>query len=333
MARRRDRPRNAEVEALLSEEDHDDPRRAMSDRAARLIEMARQVFGELKPPIDVHMLASLRGLRMTDERPRYSPDAEIDPQPDGRVSLRVNPERPRVRRRFSVAHEIGHTFFPGFEERVHCRKPVARDWSDEGDVVEGLCDVAAAELLLPIPWFREAAAGVADAAGLARLAEEWDASRAATLRRYVEVDPRPVALVFLNWAIKPNQARRHDGDRPGWGLFKDDPECGAEDVRRLRVAYAVLNEPFGQRYAAIVPRHKSFDRASVVQRASESGTCSDETEWVDLGSVSGEFEVHAVPLWTPLEGRGPGGEVAVAAVLRPTWTAGVRVERRQAGLF
>lgn len=269
---------------------------------------------------------------MTGEHPRYSPDAEIDPEPDGRVALRVNPEQPRVRRRFSIAHEIGHTFFPGFETRLHCRKPVETDWADQVDVVESLCDVAAAELLLPRPWFGAAAGGVGDAAGLVRLADEWDASRVATLRRYAEVDPRPVATVFLEWKLKPTQARRHLRDRMGGGLFGDGAGSGAEDARKLRVAYAILSGPFRERYAAHIPRHKSVDGEGVVGQAAQSGGYLDGVEWLDLGTVAGEFEVHAIPLWTALERRGPGGESAVAVVLRPKWQARMPT-CQQMGLF
>lgn len=247
--------------------------------------------------------------------------------------MRVNPDRPRVRQRFGIAHEIGHTFFPGFGDRVHCRGPAGTGWAEDDDTIEGLCDVAAVELLLPMPWFGNASGGVAEAAGLVRLAGEWDASIAATLRRYVEVDSRPMAALFLGWRLKPTQARLHAGDRPKVSLFGEDAESSARAARRLRVDHAVLNDPFRACYANHLPRDKSMDPASVVQRAARTGERLDETEWVDLGTVAGEFEVHAVPLWTPAKERGPDGELAVAAILRPRWEARSPAGERQMGLF
>jgi hypothetical protein len=33
------------------------------------------------------------------------------------VAIRVNPDRPETRRRFSIGHEIAHTFFPTMRAR------------------------------------------------------------------------------------------------------------------------------------------------------------------------------------------------------------------------
>ncbi len=50
-----------------------------------------------------------------------------------------------------------------------------------------LCDIAAAELLFPAPWFSSDAAAVVSASALGALATTYRASRDATVRRYAEV--------------------------------------------------------------------------------------------------------------------------------------------------
>jgi hypothetical protein len=39
-------------------------------------------------------------------------DARLVPAEGGRVRLEFNPTRPRGRVRFTIAHELAHTFFP-----------------------------------------------------------------------------------------------------------------------------------------------------------------------------------------------------------------------------
>ena len=85
----------------------------------------------------------------------HSPDAELQPDGKGGVLLRLNRDRPLTRQRFSVGHEITHTFFPGYAAKVQCRKPKSRDWSDPEDVLEVLCDIGASELVFPLPWFEQ----------------------------------------------------------------------------------------------------------------------------------------------------------------------------------
>jgi hypothetical protein len=46
-------------------------------------------------------LASLRGVSKSDEAPMHSRDAELVPQADGQAAMRVNPDRPETRQRFS----------------------------------------------------------------------------------------------------------------------------------------------------------------------------------------------------------------------------------------
>src|SRR5947209_3764841 len=116
---------------------------------------------------------------------------------NGRVAMRVNRDRPETRQRFSIAHEISHTFFPEYHTKHWCRSDGRfRQRNNPDDHLEFLCDTAAAELLLPRPWFPEDAATVTTGAGLLSLAQKYGVSRDATLRRFAETHPRVVAAAF-----------------------------------------------------------------------------------------------------------------------------------------
>jgi hypothetical protein len=306
------------VVALLQETGETDPRLAILSKVEGVINRLRP-FGEPRPPFEMTLLASLLGMRLSEDPPAHSDDAEIAPGEDGRLELRLNQERPEVRRRFSIGHEIGHTFFPDYDQSVQTRKPTRRDWSDPEDVVEHLCDCAASELLFPLPWFpQEVRRRARTAEALIALAADYKASREAMLRRYAEIHEEPVAVVFLEWKMKPTQSIVWDGVSASDMLLDLDPIDEVETRKRLRVDYAVISRPFRERYASHIPPDKSIDQGSVAYEASQGRDAHDATEWLDLGSVRGTFHVNAIPIPTPPEFRGPRGEFMVAVVLWPT---------------
>jgi hypothetical protein len=84
----------------------------------------------------------------------------------------------RVRQRFTIAHELAHTLF----ERSGPRSPRG------GVELERLCDLIAAEILLPSDIFREAAGATPSAADVLRLAKLFETSVTATALRCCELD-------------------------------------------------------------------------------------------------------------------------------------------------
>lgn len=63
--------------------------------------------------------------------------------------IRFNPSEPEVRRRFTVAHEIGHYIFGHGKDGVELRDPTQNFSSDNYDPKEVACNRFAAELLMP----------------------------------------------------------------------------------------------------------------------------------------------------------------------------------------
>jgi hypothetical protein len=305
------------IEELVRSSGALDAAAAIRLKARELIDLYVASFGAPTMPISVEVLASLRGIRRSEELPLHSPDAELVPDGTGGVTMRVNPDRPDTRQRFSMAHEISHTFFPDYTTKAWCRTDARyRDRTDPDDYLEMLCDIAAAELLFPHPWFPQDAAGVNDASGLVRLATTYHASREATVRRYAETSPESIAAVFFTWKLKPTQ-KATVGRKDQGNLFGVTPEEEIHDALRLRIEYTAVSESF-RAEGHFLPKDKSVENDGPIYRAASLAIPTEDECHLDLGQASGTYRVWAIPLWTANDQLGSNSENTVAAILRPT---------------
>jgi hypothetical protein len=286
-------------------------------KARELLELHVTSFGPPSLPINLDVLASLRGIIKSDELPVHSPDAELVPDGTGRVAMRVHPDRPETRQRFSVAHEISHTFFPDYTTKAWCRTDSRfRDRTDPDEYLEMLCDIAAAELLFPQPWFSQDATSITDAAGLVRLATTYHASREATMRRFAETSAESIAAVFLTWKLKPTQ-KATIGQKDQANLFGVSPQQQVRDALRLRIDYAAMSETF-KTGGHFLPKDKSVENEGPIYLAASTGNPSEDECYLDLGPAAGRYRVWAIPLWTAEDQLGSNRENTVAAILKPT---------------
>lgn len=114
-----------------------------------ITEARRIVFDAIErgwhgPPFDPFELARMQ--RVAIEPSPAVAEARLIPGEPPRIEY--NPDRPAARQRYSVAHELAHVLFPDFSQMVRYRHGLrARtdDWQ-----VEILCDLAAAEMLMPV---------------------------------------------------------------------------------------------------------------------------------------------------------------------------------------
>jgi IrrE N-terminal-like domain len=304
------------LQAIMHETGKTEPREAIRAKARGLIDYYRANFGDPSIPLDLNILASLQGIRPSEEPPVHSKDAELRPDGQGGVTMHVSREQPKSRQRFSTGHEITHTFFPGYEQKVQCRPdPRHRDLSNAEGVIEMLCDIGASELVFPLPWFAEDAKQVYSAAALAALAEKYQASREATIRRYAETSHENVLAVFFGWKLKPTQERKFREDQPS--LFGVGPAEQARAMRKLRVEYCIPSLLF-EANRLHVPGDKSIENTGVIYEAAAQRCYVDGEEELDLGSsCRGRFRIRAIPLYSAEEERGPNGENAVVAVIEP----------------
>ncbi len=289
---------------------------AIRAKAKELIDLHVASFGEPSLPISVDILASLRGINRSEEVPVHSPDAELVPDGSGGMTMRVNVDRPETRQRFSVAHEISHTFFADYTTKAWCRTDARyRDRDNVEDFLEMLCDIGAAELLFPQPWFGRDAKAVTDAAGIITLASIYHASREATIRRYAETSPESVAAVFFTWKLKPTQ-KGTIGNANQKNLFGISAEDELRDALRLRIEYSIASESF-KTEGYFLPKDKSVENDGAIYRAASTGLPVDDQCHLDFGQASGTYRVSAIPLWTAENQLGATGENTVVAVLRP----------------
>jgi Zn-dependent peptidase ImmA (M78 family) len=302
------------VEALVSATGAVDPISAVRLKAAEAVERFCSVFGEPEYPLNIEALASLLGISISDKPPTHSRDAELVPKAGGRVEIRVREDGPETRKRFSIGHEISHTFFPGYEVKTWCRTDSRyRRRDNPDDLIEALCDVGSSHLLMPSRWFEPAAEQVTQAADLVELASYFGVSREALLRRYAEGNSGSCAAVFFSWKLKPVQQRRI-GNRNQLRLIGTVEEEVAQ-ARKLRVDYSIASEAFSATNR-FIPNDKSVSDQSVLYATAVTNRPTEGACYLDLGSTAeGLYRVLAVPLWTPEEDRGLNGESSVGAII------------------
>ncbi len=121
-----------------------DPVEEMVARA-QAVAVAAKDNGWSGPPFDPIKLAET--LRIEVVPNDGVKDARTVPTPTG-VRIEFNPNRPRPRIRYSIAHEIGHTLFPDCRAYIRNRASYHDLHGDEWQI-ESLCNIAAAEFLMP----------------------------------------------------------------------------------------------------------------------------------------------------------------------------------------
>lgn len=117
------------------------------EAAARQLALSAIDLGWSGPPFDPLKLAELLGYDV-EARDDVS-EARVLYQESGKYKIEFNPNRPPGRLSFSIAHEIAHTLFPDCKQRVRNRGLKTHDEPDDWQI-EMLCNVGAAELLIPI---------------------------------------------------------------------------------------------------------------------------------------------------------------------------------------
>jgi Zn-dependent peptidase ImmA (M78 family) len=136
---------------------------------------------------------------------------------DGFV-IKVNRNHGLARQNFSCAHEIGHVIFSELQLQRYIKSIEYRNrtFNPEGErgararAIERLCDVAAAELLMPEEVFRKYLSGFGVSAhAIERLANIFRVSIRAVVRRIAELSIEPcIALFWQPDARSKNNALR-----------------------------------------------------------------------------------------------------------------------------
>lgn len=166
-----------------------DPVQLVRDRARSLVLDAMD-RGWSGPPFDPFALAAVLDIRV-----RTSPavrDARLLAE-DDRPVVEYNPTRPPARVRYSVAHECAHTLFPDWADRVRHRAAIserdAEDWE-----LESLCNIGAAEFLMPYGSLPATVNGTSAIDELLAARNEFQVSAEAMFLRTVELAEVPCGM-------------------------------------------------------------------------------------------------------------------------------------------
>jgi hypothetical protein len=179
------------------------------DPIAWITEAARALVYEAieqgaQPPFDPAALASMRHIPVQPSQDEL--DAALVPRAGG-VSILFNPNRPAARIRYSIAHELGHTLFP--DHATTARHRLAAGHAAEDSELELLCNIAAAEILMPVGSFPELREVQLNIDAALELRAIYDVSTEAVLLRIGRLAATPVAV----FAASPKGPTEADGYR------------------------------------------------------------------------------------------------------------------------
>jgi Zn-dependent peptidase ImmA (M78 family)/O-acetyl-ADP-ribose deacetylase (regulator of RNase III) len=155
-------------------------------------------------PVDPFRLAELRRIPVVPNEAIL--DARIVPLGADRMQIEFNPNQPRSRIRFSVAHELAHTLLEDCGKAIRNRQPQHKFGPNEWEL-EMLCNIGAAELLMPIASFPELRGETLNIDTLMHLKDKLEVSPEALLARVVRITSEPCAMFAAS--------RIEDGDFAG----------------------------------------------------------------------------------------------------------------------
>ncbi|MBA3353670.1 MAG: ImmA/IrrE family metallo-endopeptidase [Blastocatellia bacterium] len=272
--------RHKSVRALIRSAGGGDPIDIIRARSKNVVETAKR-SGWRGPPFNPLELASLRGIRSRQADGLFSAEAQLTPMEGRQLLLEFNPDRAPARKNYSICHELVHTLFDDCYEMVHQRKSNPQSFDPQQEV-EQLCQVGAAEILMPEEDFLADLKQLGlSLSNVPELCQRYEASREAVARRMLTLANETAALVFLSRRLKPSESR---GDYLG----------GFRPQEKLRILYVVQTPDF----PAFLPAHKSAPDQSCAYVVSIADNVSQGRECWDVSGF-GDWRVEAMGLPVP----------------------------------
>lgn len=287
------------ISSLLSNTGKRRPEEAIVARSRGLL----AELGRTEPPVPLEALAFLQGIRKIT-RADIPFDACLVPVDDGfRVDLCKY--HGKARQNFSITHEIAHTFLMEHEPSLRApkREKGIGESSNYG-VVERLCDIAAAELLLPESLFAKDVWQCGPSLdSIVYLSARYGASLSATAWRFAEMGFW--RCYFVVW----------DGERES---------SNSVSVRARGLFRSQYASPISKSEVAVASQsttvHCAFSTSGIVKGR----------DYMTLGGEPQEYYVESMKL-----GRGDSGQVLSMVLLQPDaeYVASRRRSDRQFQLF
>lgn len=204
-------------------------------------------------PVNLELVASFRRIRKIEyvdmvEAGRVLPTREA-------YVMQVNREHAEGKQRFTVGHEICHTFFHEASASVRTLVDAATGLFDIRDEEEYLCDVGAARILLNPCWLVPMAESrPASLDGLLEIAEMCGASIEATAFELAQSAVWPCTFVF--WEPGLRKAQQLPSEQAALPGLASDPG------KKLRVTRG-----YGSNEWPFVSKNKSVGQDSTIHQA------------------------------------------------------------------
>jgi len=178
-----------------------DPIQAVVQKARDIV--LRFMEAGNSPPFDALELADFVGITVV-------PSVEVRDARTvyvaGRPHVEFNPNRPKNRLRYSICHEIIHTLFPDWKDEIRYRS-THQDMKGDGWQLEMLCNIGAAELLMPIGTFSELQTQDLAIDNLLKLRLSYEVSVEALLLRVIKLTKAQAALFSASRIQDSNRYR------------------------------------------------------------------------------------------------------------------------------
>jgi O-acetyl-ADP-ribose deacetylase (regulator of RNase III) len=209
------------------------------------------------PPFDPFRLADYLRIKVVAREDVV--DARTVPAGAEKFRIEYNPNVPKPRVRYSIAHEIAHTFFPDCSDRVRYRAS-REDMPPEDWQIELLCNIGAAELMMPtgsLPDLRGKVLGMDE---FLLLRKKYEVSVESLALRYIKVTERPVAVFVAS--------RKHNSS-----------------AERYHIDYAISSRSWPIRLKAGTP----LPQETVINDCTAIGfTARGQEDWPQIGKVGVE---------------------------------------------
>jgi Zn-dependent peptidase ImmA (M78 family) len=187
------------------------------DPVAAILWHARRLIAEsgiVKPPFRPASFAHLRRVKKLVYKTMQVEGCLIPY--DGDFIIELRKDRPYERMNFTCAHELGHTFFyesvPSIKYRTVTSSQPHHDPEEER-----LCNIAAAELLMPSDVFRKISRDYSPSPqSLQLLAQTFESSLIATIVRLLNL--KVWGSKFICWQMKDDRLKARWLAQPGRGL-------------------------------------------------------------------------------------------------------------------
>jgi uncharacterized protein DUF955 len=211
----------------------------ISSKVNALLEQSSKTNGQLKAPVDPTMLAPFCKVLSVEPRPMVPEGVLVAVQGGFRIYFQSNFEhqrRMKLRQRFTIAHELTHTFYYDWNDEMP--KPAKR--SPTGQKLELLCHMGASQILMPKPLVNEIVekrGEPASAEYIIDLAGTFEVSAEVAIRRLHELRLIPeekFAAVLVDTATEGRRIIRTACYGPSLLCYADAPKQGMDFTDWLR---------------------------------------------------------------------------------------------------